>query len=463
MNGMATRELPTEQLPMAVDDRRSCRIGLDIDRLDIAHSAATSRSGTLDPDRSCVMQTVTEADVGRRLSALDAEEPRVVVSGNFATPWRLVAIANSSLATWRAFVLNPQLGWPERKGLITETPFVGDGIRGASGVEFFPMRLSLVPRLFASSRPPDVVLLQTSPPQRGRVSLGIEVNILPAAIHEVRRRGGVVVAQVNPRMPYTMGDGEIDADLIDLALEVDEPLQSPRSRPIDDGAAQIGRHIASLASDGATLQMGIGLVPDAALSFMGRLRHLGVWSEMISDGVMALDRAGAIDPDRVVTSTFLYGSAELYRWVHRNPRVVMRRTEVANNPARIAEQPSMVSINTALEVDLYAQANASYVRGTIYSGFGGQPDFVSGALHSRNGQAVLALRSWHEKSDESTVVPLLNTPVCSFQHSAVVTEQGVATLFGRSQSAQARALIDCAAHPRARDGLERAAKELGIL
>lgn len=408
------------------------------------------------------MQTVGATDIERRVATLGIREPRVVVSGNFATPWRLLAIVDRALERYRAFVLNPQRGWPERDGLITESPFIGEGVRRSANVEFLPMRLSLVPRLFASSRPPDVVLIQTSSPHRGRVSLGIEVNIMPAAIHEVRRRGGLVIAQVNPQMPYTVGDGEIDDELIDLALEVDEPLPSPRERPVDPAAAQIGENIASLASDGSTLQMGIGLLPDAALMFMHGYRHLGVWSEMISDGVMGLDRSGSIDPDRVITSTFLYGSPDLYRWVHRNPRVVMRRTEVANNPARIAEQASMLSINTALEVDLYAQANASYVRGLVYSGFGGQPDFVSGALHSRNGQAVLALRSWHDKSDQSTVVPLVSDPVCSFQHSAIVTEQGVASLFGRSQSEQARSIIEYAAHPRARATLADSASSMRI-
>ena len=409
------------------------------------------------------MQTVSEGEVGRRVAALGIHEPRVVVSGNFATPWTLLGIVDRSLERYRAFVLNPQRGWPQREGLITESPFVGEGVRRSEHVEFLPMRLSLVPRLFASSRPPDVVLIQSSPPHRGRVSLGIEVNIMPAAIHEVKRRGGLVIAQVNPQMPYTVGDGEIDVELVDLAFEVDEPLPSPPEREVDVAAASIGEHIASLAGDGSTLQMGIGLLPDAALTFMHGYRHLGVWSEMISDGVMGLDRSGSIDPDRVITSTFLYGTPDLYRWVHRNPRVVMRRTEVANNPARIAEQASMLSINTALEVDLYSQANASYVHGIVYSGFGGQPDFVSGALHSRNGQAVLALLSWHDKSDQSTVVPLLANPVCSFQHSAIITEQGVASLFGRSQSEQATAIIERAAHPRARDSLLESATSMGIL
>jgi acyl-CoA hydrolase len=196
---------------------------------------------------------------------------------------------------------------------------------------------------------------------------------------------------------------------------------------------------------------------------MHHRRHLGVWSEMVSDGIMRLDRAGAIDVNRVMTSTFLFGTPELYRWADENPRLVMRRTEVANNPARIADQPAMLSINTALQVDLYAQSNASFVRGRIYSGFGGQPDFVSGALHSRGGQAVLALRSWHDKTDASNIVPLLDNPVCSFQHSAIVTEHGVAPIFGFSQKSQALSLIANAAHPRARDELSEAAQRMYLL
>jgi len=184
---------------------------------------------------------------------------------------------------------------------------------------------------------------------------------------------------------------------------------------------------------------------------------------MVSDGIMRLDRAGAVDVNRVMTSTFLFGTPELYEWANENPRLVMRRTEVANSPARIAEQPAMLSINTALQVDLYAQSNASFVRGRIYSGFGGQPDFVSGALHSRGGQAILALRSWHDKTDASNIVARLEDPVCSFQHSVIVTEQGIAPIFGFSLQSQARSLIDHAAHPRAREQLSRAAEEMHLL
>lgn len=408
------------------------------------------------------MKIVSQTDIAKRLESLPGPEPRVVVSGNFATPWELVRILEATLSHCRAFVMNPQDGWPIREGFVTETPFVGPGVRHDTSLDYLPMRLSLVPRLFAFNRPPDAVLVHTSAPRDGKVSLGIEVNILPAAIEEVRRRGGLIIAQVNDHMPYTRGDGELSVDVIDLALEVSSPLPSPLDRAIDDEASAIGAHVASLASDYSTLQMGIGQLPDAALRHMNGFRNLGIWSELVSDGVMRLEQSGALDRSRQIVATFLFGTPELYDWVNDNPRLTMLRTETANDPSRIAEHPSMLSINTAIQIDLYAQANASYVRGGIYSGFGGQPDFVSGALHSADGQAVLALRSWHAKSDTSNIVPLLQSPVCSFQHSVVVTEQGLAKLFGRSQRAQARLLIEHAAHPRARDELREAATRYGL-
>ena len=409
------------------------------------------------------MQIVTDAEIGQHLAALPGLEPRVVVSGNFATPWELVRILDATLPRCRAFVMNPQTGWPVRDGFMTESPFLGPGVRHDPFLDYLPMRLSLVPRLFALNRPPDAVLVQTSTPRGGKVSLGIEVNILPAAIEEVRRRGGLVFAQMNPHMPYTRGDGELAENIIDYAIEVDQPLPSPNERPPDDAAKAIGSYVASLAKDNGTLQMGIGQLPDSALSHMFGLRNMGVWSELVSDGVMHLEHAGVLDRSRLVVSTFLFGTPELYEWANDNPRLSMRRTETVNDPARIAEHPSMLSINTAIQVDLYAQANASYVRGRIYSGYGGQPDFVSGALHSADGQSVLAMRSWHDKSDTSNILPLLHDPICSYQHSVIVTEQGIAPLFGRSQHAQARLLIEKAAHPRARAQLHEAATQLGLL
>jgi len=407
------------------------------------------------------VRIVGESDVVAALEALPGPEPRLVVSGNFATPHHLLALVDRTLPRWRAFVLNALAGWPQRPGLITETPFVGPGSRNDPGTVYLPMRLSLVPRLYETERPPDAVVIHTSTPRDGTVSLGIEVNILPAAIEAVRRRGGLVLAQLNPNMPHTYGDAELSLDAVDLALEVDAPLPSPAPRPLDDESLAIGEAVARYSADGGTVQLGIGQLPDAAAASLRHRRGLGIWTELLSDGVLGLDRAGALDPDRPLTSTFLFGTPELYAWADSNTRLLMRRTEVVNSPMRIAEQPGMLAVNTALQVDLFAQANASYLGTRIYSGFGGQPDFVSGALHSPGGHAVIALRSWHAKSGSSNIVPLLRTPASSFQHSVIATEHGCAEIFGRSQPQQAAALIEHAADPRARDELRAAAARLG--
>ena len=159
----------------------------------------------------------------------------------------------------------------------------------------------------------------------------------------------------------------------------------------------------------------------------------------------------------------MFGSPDLYEWADTNPRLRMTRTEIINDPARIAANPAMLSINMAMQIDLFAQANATFVRGIVYSGFGGQPDFVIGALHSPGGHAVVALRSWHDKTDASTVLPVLTNPVTSFQHSAIVSEHGCAKIFGRSEQAQARLIIDQVADPRAREQLVEAAGTRGLL
>jgi acyl-CoA hydrolase len=288
------------------------------------------------------------------------------------------------------------------------------------------------------------------------------VNVLPAAIAACKARGGLVVAQVNRFMPWTYGDGVLAVDDVDLALVADEPLDVPPPSVLDDAAIGVGDRVASLVGDGATLQMGIGTVPDATLPGLVARRGLAVWSEMFSDGVLVLDRAGALDTSAPLTASFLYGSAELYAWVDRNPRVQVLRTETANSPARIASCRAMTSINTALQVDLFGQANASRISARIHSGFGGQTDFTVGALHSIGGQALMALRSWHPKADVSTIVPLVDEPVTSFQHTAVVTEQGVAQIFGGDEKRQARQLVENAAHPRVREELREEAAALGL-
>jgi acyl-CoA hydrolase len=378
----------------------------------------------------------------------------VVAAGNYATPRQLLDVIDRTLPAYQLFILNGQPGLPEREGVVHETPFVGPGVRRSTRLEYIPARLSLVPRLFARTHVPDVVLVHTTPPRAGRVSLGLEVNVLPAAIEQARRAGGLVVAQVNPHMPWTYGDAEISTDLVDLGVHVPEVLTSPAPREPGPVEQVIGERVAALVQDGATLQLGIGGVPDATLAGLSSRRGLRLWSEMFSDGVLALDEAGALDPDEQLVASFLFGSPKLYSWVDGNPRVRMLRTEVTNDPAQIAQRHGMTSINSALQVDLFGQANASWVRGRIHSGFGGQSDFVVGALHAKDGIAVIALPSWHRKADRSTIVPVLDGPATSFQHSWVVTEQGAAAIWPRTSQEQARNLV-AVAHPDARAELER--------
>jgi acyl-CoA hydrolase len=398
----------------------------------------------------------------RELLAGLPDDPRVVVSGNHATPWTVLAEVDAALPTYRLWALNGQPGLPDREGVVLETSFVGPGQRRSPRLHYVPCRLSLVPRLFELRQRPDLVVLHTTPPRDGRVSLGTEVNVLPAAVAAARARGGRVVVQANARMPWTGGDALLDLDHVDVVVDTDEPLPVADPAPGDATAERIGALVAGLVTDGSTLQAGIGAVPDAALRGLRDRRGLRVWTEMFSDSVLALERAGALDPGAPVVASFLFGSAELLEWVDGNDRVLMRRTETTNDPALIARHDRMVSVNTALEVDLFGQANASRIDARIHSGFGGQTDFIVGALHSLGGQALLALRSWHPRADVSTVVPLLDEPTTSFQMSAVVTEQGIAEVFGHDQGEQARQLIEHAAHPRVREELWEEAYALGL-
>jgi acyl-CoA hydrolase len=408
------------------------------------------------------VRTVDVDSLARHLPPLPAQ-PRLVTSGNFATPYELVAALDRALPAYRLHLLNAHGPLPDRDGVRHETAFVGPAMRRRPRLDYVPTRLSLLPALYRRTLPPDAVVVHTSTPRDGRLSLGVEVNVLPAAIEAVRARGGPLIAQVNPQVPFVEGDGVLDVDDVDLAVEVDVALPSPQATPLDDAARAIGEAVAARVPDGATMQLGIGAVPDATLHGVLARRGLRIWSEMLGDGVLALDRAGALDPAAPITASFMFGSEELYRWVDGNPRVRLLRTEVVNEPARIAANPQVVSVNTALQVDLFAQANASRIGARIHSGFGGQTDFIVGALHSDGGQALLALRSWHPRADVSTVVPLVDEPVTSFQPTAVITEQGTAEVFGHTERDQARNLIERAAHPDVRAELREEAVALRLL
>nr|WP_221200044.1 acetyl-CoA hydrolase/transferase C-terminal domain-containing protein [Nocardioides soli] len=390
------------------------------------------------------------------------DNPRIVVTGNHAIPWHTVGLVDAALDSYRLWTLNGQPGLPDRDGVTLETSFVGPGQRRSPRLSYVPSRLSMVPTLFGRQLPPDAVVLHTTRPRGGKVSLGVEVNVLPAALEAAKRRGGIVIAQVNDRMPWTYGDALVDLDLVDVLVDADAPLPTAPVTVIDDASARIGELVAERVTDGSTLQAGIGAVPDATLTGLRDRSGLRVWTEMFSDSIFALEKVGALDRNVPITASFLFGSPELLEWVDGNERIAMARTEVTNSPARIALNPSMVSVNTALQVDLFAQANASRIGARIHSGFGGQTDFFVGAMHSAGGQAFIALRSWHPKADCSTIVPLVDEPVTSFQMTAVVTEQGVAEIVGHDQREQARQLIEHAAHPSVREELHEEAVELGL-
>ena len=407
------------------------------------------------------MRVITVEKLESILSRI-GDNPRVVASGNFATPKTLLRAVDSVFPAYRLNMLNAQPGIPNREGITYETAFVGPGMRHHERLVYIPARLSLVPELFRDHYKPDVVLLHTSSQRFDTVSLGTEVNILPAAIEAVRERGGLVIAQANTQMPYTYGDAQVYHDDIDFLVEVDEPLDVHEPIAPSPVSQAVGEGIAARVGDGSTMQMGIGEVPNAVVSRLVDRKGLRIWTEMFSDGVLDLHKNDALDQDRPLTASFLFGSRELYDWVHMNTRIRMMRTEFTNNPGRIEKQALMTSVNSALQVDLLDQANASRIKGRIYSGFGGQTDFIVGALHSRGGQSFIALPSWHAKADTSTIVPLLKEPVTSFQHSAVATENGIADIFGRSQAVQARNIIKYAAHENVRDDLTRAAVDMRL-
>lgn len=381
------------------------------------------------------------------------DNPRIVASGNSAAPYNLLNILASHLDEFRLHMLNAPLGIPSGGKITHETAFVGKGMRDSTNLDYIPCRLSMVPVLFQQHLVPDLVLIHTSSVQNNTVSLGIEVNILPAAIEAARRNGGIVIAQANPQMPYTYGDAVLYEHDIDYYIEVDEPLSEVLAKPATDLSREIGERVAHYIPDGSTLQLGIGGIPDSVLNALSERKDLRLWTEMFTDGVYELYKKDSFNKEIPLTASFLFGTQELYDWVNHNHNIRMLRTEKTNDPATIARHPLMMSINSALQVDLLDQANASWVNNKIYSGFGGSTDFIVGALHSPKGHAFMALPSWHPKANVSTIIPKLTTPATSFQHSAVITENGTTWCFGKNASEQSHYLIEKAAHPDAREEL----------
>lgn len=407
------------------------------------------------------MKIVSPEQLAAELPKLPTN-PRVVTQGSFGTPRALIELLDRALPEYRLFIVNGLGKLPDREGVRIETTFVGSGLRGNPRVDYYPARLSVTPRLFDGPLPPDVVAIQVSRVVDGKVSLGIEVQVLPGAIEAAKARGAILVAQINENLPFIYGDGVLSVDDIDVAVEIVAPMPVAPEGAIDDESAAVGERLAAMVPDGSTLQMGIGALPGAVLRALRGSRGLRVWTELMADGFFGLLQAGALDEDQPITATFAYGSQELYDWADDNPRLRLLRCETTNSPGNIARQPAVTSINTALQVDLFGAVNATRVNDRIISGTGGQADFVVGALQSPGGQSIIALKSWHPKAQRSTIVPKLTEATTSLQPTWVVTEQGSARIFGASQRDQALGLIE-AAHPDARTGLHGEAERMGLL
>lgn len=343
--------------------------------------------------------------------------------------------------------------------------FVGENIRQKidyDRVDYLPVFLSEIPHLFRSGRRHlDVALVHVSPPDRhGFCSLGTSVDVAKAAVETA----DLVLAQVNPQMPRVHGDGLIHISDIDHYVEVDQPLFEHARHALSDVEKAVGRNVASLVEDGATLQVGIGSIPDAVLAALTGHRHLGLHSEMWSDGALELIRAGVIDNSKKSVhrgknvSAFLMGSHALYEFVHDNPSVTQLVVEYVNQPNVIARNPKVTAINSAVEIDLTGQICADSVGSRIISGVGGQMDFMRGAALSPGGKPIIAVAS-RSKKGMSRIVPTLKSGagvVTTRSHvHYVVTEYGIADLYGKTLSERSKELIRIA-HPDDRESLERA-------
>lgn len=343
--------------------------------------------------------------------------------------------------------------------------FIGKNVRHslqAGNGSYTPVFLSELPRLFRKKVIPlDVALIQVSVPDaHGFCSLGVSVEATLAAIENA----GTVIAQVNARMPRTFGDSIIHVSQIDFAVETDEPIHAHEVKPISPIEDRIGYHIASLIDDRSTLQLGIGSIPDAALANLSGHKDLGLHTEMFSDGVVDLIESGVINCRYKGTvrgralATFLVGSQRLYDFVDDNPFIEMRESSFVNDTALIRKNPKMVAVNSAIEVDITGQVCADSIGSRMYSGVGGQMDFMRGASLSEGGKAIIALPSV-TRNGESRIVPFLKQGagvVTTRAHvQYIVTEYGIADLYGKTLKQRAAALV-AIAHPDHREAIQRA-------
>jgi 4-hydroxybutyrate CoA-transferase len=350
--------------------------------------------------------------------------------------------------------------------------FVGGTTRKAvaeNRADYTPCFFSEIPRLFKQKLlPVDVALIQVTPPdQDGFCSYGVSVDYTQAAAESA----GVVIAQMNQYLPRT-GGARISVQDIDYIVEQDEPLLELKPPPIGEIEKRIGENAASLIPDGATLQMGIGAIPDAVLLFLKDKKDLGIHSEMFSDGVVFLAEAGvitnrkkSINPGKF-TAAFLMGTRKLYDFIDNNPAVEMHPVDYINDPCVIGQHEQMISINSALQVDLMGQVNAEMIGGKQFSGIGGQVDFIRGASRSNGGKSIIALPATAAGGKISRIVCALDpgAAVSTSRNDVhyVVTEFGVAELRGKTLRQRAKSLI-AISHPGFHGVLTKQAQDKGIL
>jgi acetyl-CoA hydrolase len=368
---------------------------------------------------------------------------------------------------------------PEMEGhLRVNTMFISANIRKAvqeGRADFTPVLLSEYPLLFKRGiLPVDVAMVQLSPPdEHGFCSLGVEVGLTKSPAESAK----VIIAELNEQMPRALGDSFIHVSRLNYIVPVNYPI--PELAMGDEGPTKIiekiAGFIAELIPDGATMQMGIGAIPDAVLKYLYNKKDLGVHSELFSDGVIGLVEAGVLTNARKtlhvgkIVAGFILGTRKLYQWIDDNPIVEFHRTEYVNDPFVIAQNERMVAINSAIEVDLTGQVCADSIGPKLYSGVGGQMDFIYGASRSRDGVPIIALPSTTTLRDGTQVTRIAAMlkqgagVVTSRNHVRyVVTEYGVADLYGRSIRQRAHALIRVA-HPDFRADLEKQAKELNYI
>jgi acyl-CoA hydrolase len=414
---------------------------------------------------------------GEALASI-ADEQQLFLHGGAATPSvlldALVARA-SSLRDARIVHLHcegpgPHLR-PEMAGHLRHRAlFIGPNARAAVNegrADYIPVFLSDVPSLFARGHIPlDAALINVTPPDaHGYCSLGTSVDVTLAAIRSAR----VVIAQLNRAMPRTLGDGFVHVDDIDLAVECEVPPYAVPPPLIGDVERRIGEHVAGLVSDGATLQLGIGAVPAAVAAALDGKRDLGVHTEMFTDTIVDLVERGVVTGARKeinrgkLVAAFVMGSPRLYRFVDDNPMVELRPADYTNDTGLIRRFRRMVAVNSAIEVDLTGQVCADSIGERLYSGVGGQMDFLRGAALAEEGRAIIALPSTASGGKASRIAMRLKPGagvVTTRAHvQTVVTEFGVAELHGRSIAERARSLI-AIAHPAFRDELSAFARRM---